>query len=167
MARTLGRRIAAAGIVIALAVPAAALAAEPQPAQDAPAIAAQAPSAAPIEPAPSDPVPTLAPGDPGYGQGEVVIDGPFVTPTPEGSVLDAIREPRLTPPPTDAVARTGPPAMDHAWQQLLALIAGASALIITLGTTASPRRNGRGRRAVRARAATPATRTTPGRRTRR
>ena len=73
--------------------------------------AAQAgPSEAPSEPAASQPAPTTAPGDPGDGQGEVVIDGPFVTPTPEGSVLDAVSEPRLTPPPTDAVVRTGSPA---------------------------------------------------------
>ena len=70
--------------MIALAAPAAALAAEPVPDPGSSAIAAQAPLAAPPESygisAYSD-ARALVPGD---GQGEVVIDGPFVTPTPQG-----------------------------------------------------------------------------------
>ena len=149
IARRLRRSFAAAGIVIALALPAAALADEPAPDPGSSAIAAQAPSAAPTEPAPSGPGPTLAaPGDPGDGQGEVVIDGPFVTPTPEGSVLDAVSEPRLTPPPTDAGVRTGSPAAASARGLLLTSVAGAVALALALcaisGREARPATTSRG-----------------------
>ncbi len=165
IARSLRRSFAAAGIVIALALPAVALAEEPEPDPGSSTIAAQAPSAAATEPSPSAPGPTLAPGEPGDGQGEVVIDGPFVTPTPEGSVLDAVSEPRLTPPPTDANVRTGSPAAAGARGLLLTSVAGALALALALGTIAG-RERGRPRRdAVRARAASPARRTTPVRRT--
>jgi hypothetical protein len=166
-ARRLSRPFAAAGIVIALVVPAAALAAEAEPVPGSSAIAAQAPSAAPTEPAPSGPVPSPAPADPGDGQGEVVIDGPFVTPTPEGSVLDGVSEPRLTPPPTDAVVRTGSPAVASVRGLLLTSMAGAVALALALGAIAGRERGRRRWLAVRARAASPATRTTRGRRTRR
>ena len=117
MTRSFTRRLpgmlfVAVALLAALAAPVATCAAQPGP------------SEAPSEPAASQPAPTTAPGDPGDGQGEVVIDGPFVTPTPEASILDAGSEPRLTPPPTDVVPRTGPPPVDGTTRLLLLSGAG-------------------------------------------
>ncbi len=152
-------RWAALGVLLGAAVialflqPAHTFAAEPSstsvPSVGAADLASDAPPDLPPSADPADP------GDPDDGQGEVVIDGPFVTPTPEGTVELAIGEPHLTPPPTDADAVTGSlGAGDGMWTPMIVLAAASGVALATAQA------------GLRRRSASPATRTTRGRRTR-
>lgn len=94
-----------------------------------------------VAPTPTDDA-TTTPG-PTAGGGEISIDPPFVTPTPDATpsseVLGAAGRPELTPPPTDAVGgRTTAPGSGVAVLLLLAI--AATSLMLLAGRLPVARR---------------------------
>ncbi len=138
-------RLRGAGIVAAAALTLAALVA-PSAALASQPIDWPSGHTAPSEAPPTDdssggePHSTPAPTD-----GEVVYDGPFLTPTPDptpaGETRDATGAPAVTPPATDALDGAAAMTPGPSLLPLLVAVGGLSLLILLVGRTPAVRRS--------------------------
>jgi hypothetical protein len=92
------------------------------------------------EPPTGEPHSTPAPTD-----GEVVYDGPFLTPTPDptpaGEVLDATGAPAMTPPNTDTTDGRTSSVAGAGLPPLLMVVAGFSLMALLAGRVPPARRS--------------------------
>jgi hypothetical protein len=143
--------VTAVGLVLAAVLaPPSALASQAAPGQPLTAYVAasdagaspqdEQPSTLPDESPSPEPHSTPAPTD-----GEVVYDGPFLTPTPDPTPVRDVRgataAPEMTPPSTDTLDDDVAPVAGTGLPLVLLVVAGLSPLILLAGRTPAARRS--------------------------